>query len=749
MARWTYFSLAILFFVGCEPFEAEHEQRNETEILLNADSSVNNIIDVGDLPPTDAYLPQDARNQDSNHTDDGDIDLDASTMECHRTGAEQCDGLDNDCDGMVDDGELCGADHACIDGICEATVPLETIDEFIIDDVDWYEAALLPDDDLIRINSRAVGQLRFLFLVEIFYRNAPLRRLMVQRRCTGFLVSQEQVMTNHHCVRPLTSDEAKALYGDDDDDQMSGLVQTSVSARAAFRNEVGVSPEERAEATFNCPDWVFPDAADANLDVVVFTCNARDGRFPGEDYGVVSISAEQVSDDEEIYVIHQNCDWIGDRECDRTKKISPGRVLEAEIDEITLSHNADTLGGSSGAPVFSARTHKLVGLHFAGVGNRNTGRGDFNLARHIDDVLAAINWQCVDHDGDGWGVGPECVGLDCDDHNPNINPGMDEVCNDVDDNCDGAVNENTCSDCESCVNSQCEPVEDGLHCSDDGEVCTQDQCVEGQCRHLVAPNDCEEIVCGPSPSGCHDCGQCPAGLLCAADGRQCVRPAPCDDVECAVCSTCVDGECVPMDDGLACDNETVCDGRESCRQGQCVRGEPLDCFDDRPCTADVCDPVSGCENPANEGCLIDAVCVESGAINADNPCEQCRPRIADRSWSPIAPIAPCVGEACQRLDKRAQCAEPVFVVPAPTRQDPFRTTQSLSPTYSGTHVGFCWDRVCRGVQLMPSLPLGSAGGHVYEMTLGDREVEMFGAFGAGWGSGFPIPNPGCYGRECP
>src|SRR5260221_679527 len=53
---------------------------------------------------------------------------------------------------------------------------------------------------------------------------------------------------------------------------------------------------------------------------------------------------------------------------------------------------------------------------------------------------------CVDADGDGRGVGDGCVGPDCDDTNNKIFPGNPEVCDGIDNDCNGMVDDNP-SDC--------------------------------------------------------------------------------------------------------------------------------------------------------------------------------------------------------------------------------------------------------------------------------------------------------------
>ena len=83
----------------------------------------------------------------------------------------------------------------------------------------------------------------------------------------------------------------------------------------------------------------------------------------------------------------------------------------------------------------------------------------------------------LDNDGDGWygnistfpGSCPpgwkKVIGnpeLDCNDNNPNIHPGVTDVCNGVDDDCDGTVDEDaSCPTGEECINGSCQSVSGG------------------------------------------------------------------------------------------------------------------------------------------------------------------------------------------------------------------------------------------------------------------------------------------------
>ena len=108
---------------------------------------------------------------------------------------------------------------------------------------------------------------------------------------------------------------------------------------------------------------------------------------------------------------------------------------------------------------------------------------------------------CIDNDGDGYGQGDACTGPDCDDTNPDANPGANEVCgNGVDEDCDGEDGECTL-DCEDgdkdgygvgadCAGTDCDDSNPEIHpgaldicdngvdedCSGDDEVCPPPDC---------------------------------------------------------------------------------------------------------------------------------------------------------------------------------------------------------------------------------------------------------------------------------
>lgn len=101
--------------------------------------------------------------------------------------------------------------------------------------------------------------------------------------------------------------------------------------------------------------------------------------------------------------------------------------------------------------------------------------------------LCVPNELCIDPDEDGYGSGPGCKGPDCDQSNPNINPGAAEICDGLDNNCSGKVDDNPVD-----VNHPCDTPYVGV-CAEGWTVC-RDATIE--CEPNVMPNERQEICDG-------------------------------------------------------------------------------------------------------------------------------------------------------------------------------------------------------------------------------------------------------------
>lgn len=155
-------------------------------------------------------------------------------------------------------------------------------------------------------------------------------------------------------------------------------------------------------------------------------------------------------------------------------------------------------------------------------------RRDDNCNGEIDEDAVPVElWPEVD--GDGYYAqkqGESIMGCvptqgyaaepgDCDDENPDVHPGAEEVCNYVDDNCDGRVDERVRPRCGvgfceresySCLPEDCYPgepseercsgldescngiIDEGLLCSS-GETCVSGECLSNQLAELDPSTD--------------------------------------------------------------------------------------------------------------------------------------------------------------------------------------------------------------------------------------------------------------------
>ncbi|HSA34559.1 MAG TPA: putative metal-binding motif-containing protein, partial [bacterium] len=189
---------------------------------------------------------------------------------------------------------------------------------------------------------------------------------------------------------------------------------------------------------------------------------------------------------------------------------------------------------------------------------------------------------CVDFDGDMAGVGAMCQLQDCDETDPDVRPGMTELCNGIDDDCSGTADDNLQSSAPFCLKQQgvcfgsrqsCGGMAGWLPCGT-GDYLAWDgryETVEATCD--LADNDCNNQIDEPfeavlyksctegfgicERSGFTVCNDPGNGVICNAE------PGPKDDPE--KCNN-LDDDCDDVIDNGFPKKNTVCtDGYGVCR----------------------------------------------------------------------------------------------------------------------------------------------------------------------------------------
>jgi cysteine-rich repeat protein len=248
-------------------------------------------------------------------------------------------------------------------------------------------------------------------------------------------------------------------------------------------------------------------------------------------------------------------------------------------------------------------------------------------------------------DGDTCTLGDVCsegvcaVGdksLACDDGNPCTNDACDTAlgCIYVP-NAEPCDDKNSCTTSDSCAEGNC--IGMGSLACDDGNPCTEDACLaDGGCEHTIAAGGCDDGDACTIQDACVN-GDCVSGSA-----------VSCDDDNPCTSETCVGGDCVFAPTQEACDDGNVCTTQDTCKDGNCGGTGMLQCDDANPCTIDACDPAAGCVQTSQVGACEDGDACTVNDVCTDGSC------VAGASLN-CADGNPCTDDGC---DSETGCQNP-------------------------------------------------------------------------------------------
>jgi len=475
--------------------------------------------------------------------------------------------------------------------------------------------------------------------------------------CTGWLVSCENhIMTNDHCVgsqSELNQIEFQFMYQRPSCGSGTATYQLQLQGGTYLRSNYAL------DYCLLMPDLGTHD--------------------PQSVYGYIQIDNRLPNINEQIYIPGHPAGWPKRLSLESTHSQDQSGYCEVYSTSQTPCHGGsgdigyycDTQGGSSGSPVLSRESNKAIALHHC-ANCPNRGVRITEICDHAGDLLppcAGCVAECIDEDGDGYGnpSTPLCdyPGDDCDDTNPDVNPGAaegpdgDPTCSDtLDNDCDGDADLNDIG-CVECIDGDtdgygvlasgnCTYPEQDCDDSDPGinpgatEICdgADNNCVNGVDEEPDASASCDNGIFCDGAETC-DAALCQAGTNpCPDDGLYCTGVEGCDEAG-DQCTTT--GNPCP-DDGV------FCNGAEGCDEvgDQCITPEDP-CVDASSCTDDLCyEDTDTCENPCNAVGPEDPCCGDPGC--AGTAVCFCLDNDDDGFGSPGDPSCPDPREDCDDTD---------------------------------------------------------------------------------------------------
>ena len=491
-----------------------------------------------------------------NHSDCN--DLDASI---HPAAEETCDGWDNDCDGATDESDATDASTWTVDG-----------------DGDGYGG----DGDTTQSCNQPPGYV--LYTGDCDDTDPRYNPSALEADCTD--------PADYNC-------DGSVGFADADGDGFAACEECDDSDA-----DVNENADEVCDSVDNdCDGDVDEDATDAT----VFYGDADGDGHGGSQFTAISctaptgyvVSSDDCDDlDASSYPgAQESCD-LADNDCDGSIDEGVGSTWYQDADSdgygngsvSTVACTAPTsyVSNSLDCDDYSASTHPGSYEICDSVDNDCDGSVD-------EDAINTSTWY-ADADGDGYGDSASPTEAcnapsahvansgDCDDGNGSVNPGTDEVCDAVDNDCDGSVDEagavdattwyvdadgdgygvsganttactqptgyadNTtdCNDSDSAststdVDADCDGVLTAADC-DDADATSHTVATDGDCDGVLTADDCDDSDSGSTVvAEDADCD----GVLALVD---------CDDSNASAGSSVGDGDCDGVPTALDCDD---------------------------------------------------------------------------------------------------------------------------------------------------------------------------------------------------